>query len=416
MSKIFLSLVALAITVVAGSTPALAQNPPPEEAWKPAGFHIESITRGVDGDDDLMQVDFEWTDPADTDPPTITGYEIEERFLDDEGQYSAPYHREFNNEGQAHDLVLDGTALYTFRLRAEFDLNDGTGERWSNWTSSIDHRCVPYDTRKVELSVSLSTDGETSATVSGSGYYRDGCSGQDAVQSYRIVRYIGDRGNVLYPPEREVMEVAGVEETVDGMDLSTFSLTDEHDFVRDQYHKDDDDVVEGRTYNYLVSVSGTAECGGAQSNPDSDPCQRTIAFNAGDDAPLAPMTVTSVKSKSRASGVRLWWGPKTTATNPENPDGFLIYRQTQMTYEEGPVSRSGKTPHHPEALNGEWKQISGPDWCNVRLGGAGFHFCVDKRVEQDTLYLYRILAVKNGVNSKEISKQTFHILPAPSSN
>ncbi len=52
----------------------------------------------------------------------------------------------------------------------------------------------------------------------------------------------------------------------------------------------------------------------------------------------------------------------------------------------------------------------------MRLGGAGFHFCVDQRVEQDTLYLYRILAVKDGVNSKEISEQVFHMLPAPSSN
>ncbi len=307
----------------------------------------------MDADDDLMQVDFEWTDPADTNPPTITGYEIEERFLDDEGRYSAPYHREFNNEGQAHDLILDGTALYTFRLRAEFDLNDGTGERWSNWTRSINHRCVPYDTRKVELSVSLSTDGETSATISGSGYYRDGCGTQNPVQSYRIVRHIGDGHDVLYPPEREVTEVAGVQETVDGVDLSTFSLTDEHDFVRDQYHDGDGDVAEGRRYNYLVSVSGTAECGGAQSNSHSDPCQRTVTFNAADDAPLAPMTVASMRSKSRASGVRLWWGPKTVATNPANPDEFLIYRQTQMTYEETEVSRSGRVIPHSEALNGE---------------------------------------------------------------
>ena len=422
MSKLFLSLLALAILVVAGSTPALAQNPPPEEAWKPAGFHIESITRGVDGNDDLMQVDFEWTDPADTNPPTITGYAIEERFLDDEGRYSAPYHREFNNEGHAHDLVLDGTALYTFRLRAEFDLNDGTGERWSNWTSSIDHRCVPYDTRKLELSVNLSADAQTSPTISGSGYYRDGCGAQNAVQSYRIVRYIGDRDDVLYPPEREVTEVAGVEETVDGVDLSTFSLTDDHDFVRDQIRDDpstqntDESDAIGRTYHYLVSVLGTEECAGPMVDSDSDPCQKTITFNAADDAPLAPMTVASMRSKSRASGVRLWWGPKTVATNPENPDEFLIYRQTQMTHEEGEVSRSGRIIPHPEALNGEWEQIRGPDWCNVRLGGAGFHFCVDKRVEQDTLYLYRILAVKNGVNSKQVSKQVFHLLPAPSSN
>ena len=264
--------------------------------------------------------------------------------------------------------------------------------------------------------MSLSTDEKTSATISGSGYYRDGCGAQNAVQSYRIVRYIGDRDDVLYPPEREVTEVAGVEETVNGVDLSSFSLTDEHDFVRDQYRDDDNDVVEGRRYYYRISVPGTTECGGAQSNSYSDPCQRTVTFDAADDAPLAPMTVASVKSKSRASGVRLWWGPKTVATNPANPDEFLIYRQTQMTYEEGEVSRSGRTIPHPEALNGEWKQISGPDWCNVRLGGAGFHFCVDKRVEQDTLYLCQILAVKNGVNSKEISEQIFHTLPAPSSN
>ena len=72
MSKLFLSLLALAILVVAGSTPALAQNPPPQEAWKPAGFHIESITRGVDGNDDLMLEDFRLTLSGRTQPtPTL---------------------------------------------------------------------------------------------------------------------------------------------------------------------------------------------------------------------------------------------------------------------------------------------------------------------------------------------------------
>ena len=266
--------------------------------------------------------------------------------------------------------------------------------------------------------MSLSTDAKTSATISGSGYYRDGCGAQNAVQSYRIVRHIGDRDDVLYPPEREVMEVAGVEETVDGVDRSTFSLTDEHDFARNHYR---DGSTEGRTYYYRISVPGTAECGGTQVKSYFDPCQRTVTFNAANDASLAPMTVASMRSKSRASGVRLWWGPKKTDPNAADRE-FLIYRQSQMDCQDCPPNdgsgAQGQNANQAghQAETGEWDQINSADWCNVRLGGAKNYFCVDQQVEPDTLYLYRILEVKNGVNSKEVSKQVYYNPPAPSSN